>query len=170
MRWFLTLSLPLYILDQISKFWIVLNFQDPRGPRDPNSISHIEVIEGVFNIVRVHNTGVAFGIANEAAWSNIFFGTVSFVAFFIIVLLWRKNFFFSNCGKFAAALLLSGILGNTTDRIVHGYVVDFLDFNLGFMRWPSFNVADACISVAACLLIITAFQKEPQTPDNTHKP
>jgi len=161
MRWFLALSLPLYIIDLISKLWIVRNFQDPQGPYDPEAISRIVVIEGFFEITRVHNTGVAFGMGDAITWSNLLFGTISVFAFCLIVVLWRKNFFFSKCGKLSAALLLSGILGNTTDRIVYGYVVDFLDFDLGFMRWPSFNVADACISIAAVLLLVTAFQKDP---------
>ena len=73
-------------------------------------------------------------------------------------------------GKIAAALLVSGILGNLTDRIVYGYVVDFLDFEHSLFtifndednrHFASFNVADACISVAAVCLFISAFQKVP---------
>ena len=60
----------------------------------------------------------------------------------------------------------SGILGNLTDRLWHGYVVDFLDFHVAGRHWPSFNVADSCICVAAGLLFIAAFRGEPKEKDS----
>jgi len=61
----------------------------------------------------------------------------------------------------AAALLYAGIAGNFTDRMLHGYVVDFLKFDLRFMIWPSFNVADACVVSAAILLGLSSFFEKP---------
>jgi signal peptidase II len=64
----------------------------------------------------------------------------------------------------AVALLVSGIFGNVTDRLVHGYVVDFLKFDFGFAPfnpWPSFNVADSCVVVASVLLVLASFLEKP---------
>lgn len=150
MRWFLLLSFPLWVIDQITKAAITARFPDLHGG--------IEVIPGFFNLVRVHNTGMAFGVGNGTPWANYVFLAIAATAIVFIVLLWRRNAFEGGISKTAVALLVAGILGNVTDRLARGYVVDFLDFNLGFMRWPSFNVADACICVAAGLLLVASFR------------
>lgn len=160
LRFFLFLSLPLYILDQVTKFLIVTNFPDPyTGPARPP----IEVIPGFFNIVRVHNTGMAFGKFNGSEYANLVFGIIAISALVAIIVLWRKNAFPTRLGKVAASLLVAGILGNFTDRVLpgRGYVVDFIDLYIGDRHWPSFNVADSCICIAAALLFITAFQPDP---------
>ncbi|MCB1064480.1 MAG: signal peptidase II [Verrucomicrobiae bacterium] len=168
MRYFLFLSLPLYVLDQITKYLILANFPDPyTGPGRPP----IEVIPGFFNIVRVHNTGMAWGTLNGWDHANLLFGAIAISAVTAIIVLWRKNAFPTEAGKTSAALLISGVLGNFTDRILpnRGYVVDFLDFKLPLYdklfpssggHFPSFNVADSCICIAAFLLFITAFREE----------
>jgi signal peptidase II len=156
MRYFLLLTIPFYLLDQFTKYLILQRF--PHGP----SSDHIEVIPGFFNIVRVHNTGMAFGLGNNGQYSNLIFGVIALVAIIGVVVLWRKNAFPTRTAKTAVALLVSGIFGNLTDRLLpgRGYVVDFLDFHIGLRHWPSFNVADSCICVAAALLFISAFQGE----------
>ena len=160
LKYFLFLSLPLYVLDQVTKYLIVANFPDPyTGPARPP----IEVIPGFFNIVRVHNTGMAFGKFNGSEHANLVFGLIAISALIAIVILWKKHAFPTRTGKVAASLLVAGILGNFTDRVLpgRGYVVDFIDLYLGDRHWPSFNVADSCICIAAALLFITAFQPEP---------
>ncbi len=169
MKFFLYLSLPLFILDQITKEWVVRYFSE--GP-SYQSGKIIEVIPGFFNLVRVHNTGMAFGIGNGTSASNYIFLTIAAAAVSFIVVLWRKGAFPTRLSKIAVALLISGIAGNVVDRIFRGYVVDFLDFNLGFMRWPSFNVADSCICIAAATLIIASFLEpgEAETKAASPKP
>ena len=186
---FLKLSLPLIILDQISKWWIVLTFRQPNilvGENvfvDDQGIDQIPVIENFFNIIRVHNQGVAFGFGNGSAWAPIVFLIVPFIAMFAVTILWRKEMF-EGIAKWSAPLLLAGILGNLIDRLFqgfwlrgpeelsflerlgHGYVVDFLDIQVPFTNgyhWPSFNVADSCICIAATLLFLSAFQPEDKT-------
>ncbi len=159
----LCLSLPLYVLDQVTKWLIVWNYDAP-NPRD--GYDGTVVIEGFFEIVRVHNTGVAFGRFNGTAWANIVFGAVAVGALIVIGILWRKNAFPIKTSQWAVFLLFPGIVGNLTDRLVHGYVVDFLSFDLQFMVWPSFNVADSCICIAAGLLAISAFM-EPKADSGT---
>ena len=153
-RYLLGLTLPLYIVDQISKWLIVENFPPPG-----ESSRFVPVIEGFFYIVRVHNTGIAFGRFNGESFANPLFSAVAIMALAALLYLWkRKDAFPTRTGKVAASLIVSGILGNVTDRLVHGFVVDFLHFELGFMTWPSFNVADSCICIAAGLMVLSAFQ------------
>ncbi len=170
---FLLFSVPLYIVDQITKWLIVWNYQPPipeAGFYDVKAeeggwfakFEQMVEIEGVFDIVRVHNTGVAFGRFNGTAWANVVFTGVAVAALVVIAILWRKKAFPVKTSQWAIFFLIPGILGNLTDRLIHGYVVDFLSVDLQFMVWPSFNVADSCICIAAGLLAISAFQKEPE--------
>jgi signal peptidase II len=155
--YFFLLTLPLYILDQVTKIWVLRRFRDP----DVFGFEEIEVIPNFFWLHRLHNTGVAFGQFNGGQYSNLIFGGISVLAFFLILWMWKSQSFPTAMGKTSAALLISGIMGNVTDRLWHGYVVDFLRFDLKVMMWPSFNVADACICVAAALLFLSSFQKIP---------
>jgi len=174
-RLLLCLSLPLYVLDQVTKALILRTFPEYPSPE------YIEVIPGFFNLVRVHNTGMAFGLFNEHPYANWIFGSIGLLACAGIVVLWKKGAFPDRLSRLAAALLVSGILGNLTDRVLpgRGYVVDFLDFRpplYGTLfpstggHFPSFNVADSCITVAAGLLIISAFfppkSEAPEPPPN----
>lgn len=152
-------TVPLYILDQVSKAWIVKTF--PLHGREQ------EVIPGWFWLHHTANTGVAFGMFNGTAYANWAFGGVALAALALITWLYRKGAFPGMISRFAIALLLAGIFGNLTDRLVHNYVVDFLKFDLHFPPanpWPSFNVADSCVVVAACLLAIACFKEPPAEP------
>ncbi len=173
----LTLSLPLYIVDQISKFWIVSNFPEPGF-----GWKAIEVIPNFFNIVRVHNTGMAFGLGNGQSWSVILFPIILMTALTLLLKYWEHEMFTENkWSKIARAFVAAGIIGNLTDRLVQGfmldsvrplglwdrfksgYVVDFLDFQFGTYHWPSFNVADSCICISAGCLIISTFLSSKQS-------
>lgn len=167
-KYILYLTLPLYLLDQLTKWMVVRHF-----PHETYRGEEIIVIPEFFNIVRVHNTGMAFGAFNNSPYANLAFGAVATSALVAITVLWRRQAFPTIPSKLAASLLISGILGNLTDRLMpgRGYVVDFLDFTLPYYdklfptsggHFPSFNVADSCISIAAVLLIITAFRGEPE--------
>lgn len=172
MKLFLYLSLPLFLLDQATKLWIVRSFPDPREAV-PGRV--IEVVPDFFQIVRVHNTGMAFGVLNGNPHANWIFGIIGIVAVAAIVMFWKKGAFPDRVSKLAAALLVAGILGNLTDRALpgRGYVVDFLDFQppgYGTLfpasggHFPSFNVADSCICVAAGLLIVSAILQARSAP------
>jgi signal peptidase II len=153
MRLFLALTLPLYVLDQITKFLALANI--------PTHVT-IEVIPGFFNLVQVHNTGAAFGMMKDNNWFFIGLASVAIVA--VAVMAWR-GCFLDAPSRIGAALLASGIVGNLTDRLLHGYVVDFLDVILPWYgHWPAFNVADSCICVAAFLFLISGFlAPKPET-------
>lgn len=185
----LGLSLPLYVIDQITKFWTIHRFPPPWD----DSYAAIVVVEDFFHLVRVHNQGVAFGFGNGTAWAPIVFLIVPVVALTLLIVFWKRGLFHHAFAKIAVALLVSGIFGNLTDRLVQGflledfrtaslwerlsqgYVVDFLAFKLPLYDklvpasggwWPAFNVADSCICVAAALLFISGLREEkPKSPD-----
>ncbi len=179
----LFLTLPLYVLDQITKFWTIGKFPPPWSP----DAFDIPVIENFFHLVRVHNQGVAFGFGNGTSWAPIVFLFVPIFALTMIRIFWKKGVFNHPLSKIAVALLLCGIFGNLTDRLVQGflleefksasfwhrlsegYVVDFIAVKLPLWGklvpssggwWPAFNVADASICVAAFLLFIGGIRDE----------
>jgi signal peptidase II len=173
----LCLSLPLYLLDQWSKNWIVARY-DLLGREE-------EVIPGIFWLHHIANRGVAFGLFNGTVYANYVFTFTSLCALAFLIWGTRTKIFPGKLSRTAVALLVAGIFGNLTDRLfrrhddgvlfgggfLDGYVVDFLRFDFGFPPfnpWPSFNVADSCVVVAAILLCVASFT-EPQpviTPAN----
>lgn len=158
LRLFFYISIPLFILDFVTKEWAVRSFPEPM----PHSMGSIVVVENFFELVRVHNTGVAFGMGNGGEHANWIFGGISFAALFFLAWMWRTGAFPTRLSRVAVALLVSGVMGNLLDRFLRGYVVDFLLFHLGSYSWPAFNVADSCICIAATFLFISAFQKQPE--------
>ena len=146
MKLLLFITLPLYLLDQVTK-WLVLRFI--------STDEFVPVIPGFFYLVQVHNTGAAFGMLKN---NNLFFMVLASVALILVGVLARRGAFTDAPSRVGAALLVSGVLGNLTDRILHGYVVDFLDLILPWYGyWPAFNVADSAICGAAALFLISGF-------------
>jgi signal peptidase II len=146
MKLLLFITLPLYLLDQVTK-WLVLRFI--------STDEFVPVIPGFFYLVQVHNTGAAFGMFKN---NNLFFMLLASVALILLAIFARRGAFADAPSRFGAALLVSGVLGNLTDRILHGYVVDFLDVILPWYgHWPAFNVADSAICGAAALFLISGF-------------
>ena len=114
-----------------------------------------------FNIVRAHNTGAAFSfLANAGGWQRWFFTGIGVAATLFIVWQLRQHPE-QKLFAFSLASILGGAVGNVVDRLLHGYVVDFLDFHWAFLNgmfhgghFPAFNIADAGISVGAACLIL----------------
>ena len=149
LRLLFLLTIPLYILDQLTK-WATLAYIP---------LHHeIPIIPGFFNLVHVTNTGSAFGLMRGLFNFHVVFGTIMAVVMF--VLLFRKST--DQLTRFASALILSGIFGNITDRIIHGHVIDFLDFYIGRHHWPAFNIADSAIVIAVALLLWASFRTGSQ--------
>ena len=151
MRLILFLSLPLYALDQWSK-QLVLRLINPYEARI--------VVPDFFSLVNVTNTGAAFG---SFKGNNTFFIVISIVALVVVTVFLVRRRGTDAWRNLSLALLLAGILGNLTDRLLYGHVIDFLLFNLHVRYadpWPAFNVADSCISIAVVLFIIHSFRKE----------
>jgi signal peptidase II len=151
MRFILSLSVPLYALDQLTKR-LVLKSISPYEAR--------VIVPDFFSLVNVPNTGAAFG---SFRGNNTFFIVISVIAFAVVMFLLVRHRPPDALRDVSLALLLAGILGNLTDRLLHGHVVDFLLFNLHVRYadpWPAFNVADSCISIAVVFFILHSFRKQ----------
>jgi signal peptidase II len=167
MKYIFFVSLPLYAVDRLTKFW-VLHLIDPDQPR--------VVVPDFFHLVNITNTGAAFGSFQN---NNAFFIAVSCGAllFALILLLGHrhqagpaKSLWWTHdiWRDLSLALLLAGVLGNLTDRLLYGHVIDFLlfDLHLPFAHpWPAFNVADSCICIAVVFFIIHSFRQEKPAPE-----
>lgn len=114
----------------------------------------VHPVTGFFNLILTYNRGAAFSFLRDAAgWQRHFFTIVGIAAsLFIVYLLARHGT--QKLFSFALALIMGGALGNVIDRIVHGHVIDFLDFHVAGWHWPAFNLADSAIVTGAALLII----------------
>ena len=156
MRFVLFLSLPLYALDQVTK-QMVLRFVSPAESR--------VLIADFFSLVNVTNTGAAFG---SFRGNNTFFIAISCVALVVVLGLLLRARTPDRWRDISLALLLAGILGNLTDRLLYGHVIDFLLFDLHIPYahpWPAFNVADSCIFIAViCFVIHSLRKRKEQTP------
>ena len=147
----LGLAALLFAADQATKVWILATYQ----------LGDSTFVTGFFNIVRVHNTGAAFSfLADAGGWQRWFFTAVGLGASVFIVWMLRAHPG-QKVFSFALACILGGALGNVIDRLLHGYVVDFLDFHWSFLagvfpggHFPAFNLADTAISVGAVALIL----------------
>jgi signal peptidase II len=147
----LGLALLIILADQFTKTLILGYYQLGDSTR----------VTDFFNIVRVHNHGAAFSfLANAGGWQRWFFTGIGVVATVFIVWMLR-----SHGGQklfaFALSCILGGAVGNVVDRLLHGYVVDFLDFHFDFLsgifrggHFPAFNIADSAITIGAVCLIL----------------
>ena len=134
-----------FLADQLTKLLIIGSFQLGEG----------KAIEaGFFNVVRVHNTGAAFSfMASADGWQRWLFTGIGVLAAVLITTLLKGNAN-KKLFSFALACILGGALGNVLDRLMYGYVVDFLDFYWTTWHFPAFNVADSGITIGAiCLLL-----------------
>ncbi len=140
----LGIALIVIVLDQFTKTLILGDFQ----------LGDSRHVTSFFNVVRVHNTGAAFSfLAGASGWQRWFFvGLGSVATVFIVWLLKRHGG--QRLFGWALSLILGGAIGNVVDRLLHGYVVDFIQVHYGGWYFPSFNVADSAISVGAVLLIL----------------
>lgn len=132
-------------LDQVTKYWF-----DSRLTLGES----IPVFRDFFHFTLVYNEGAAFGMF--AGWETSlrvpFFVIVALVATAVCVHLYRTST--DHWGRWGAVFIFGGAWGNLIDRVLHRYVIDFLDFFWGAYHWPAFNVADIAISVGAALLLL----------------
>lgn len=150
LRW-LALAALIVLADQFVKVLVVGYYALGEGT----------TVTSFFNLVRVHNTGAAFSfLAGASGWQRWFFSAIGLLAAGLIIWMLR-----SHPGQklfaFALACILGGAVGNVIDRLLYGYVVDFLDFHWRWLsplfaggHFPAFNIADAAITVGATCLIL----------------
>ena len=143
LQW-LGLALVILIADQFTKVLIVGAYQ----------LGDSTMVTEFFNVVRVHNSGAAFSfLAGAGGWQRWFF-TVIGVSAALIILWLLKSHAGQKLFSFALACILGGAIGNVIDRLLYGYVVDFLDFHGLGWHFPAFNIADSAISIGAACLIL----------------
>jgi signal peptidase II len=137
-------------LDHVTK-WLARTELDPERA--------IEVIPGYLRISYVSNTGVAFGLFRDldSPWKPYVLAAMAIVAVIIIFAYSLRMPSSRLLLQSALAVIMGGILGNFVDRILQGYVVDFIEFHIrDHFYWPTFNVADSAITVGIGLLLIDA--------------
>ncbi len=143
LRW-LWLSLVVVVLDQVSKQLIVSSFM------------LYEVLEllPLFNLTLAYNEGAAFSfLSDQSGWQRWFLSGVAAVATLVMVLWLRGLKQHERLSAIALALIVGGAVGNLIDRLLFGYVIDFLDFYIGQYHWPAFNVADSAISIGVAVML-----------------
>lgn len=155
LRW-LSLSLLVLIADQISKYLAGTSLQLHEA---------VPLLPGL-NLTLAHNTGAAFSFLRDAGgWQRWFFIILG-LGVSAVVVAWlgrleRDRYWPLPC---ALALILGGAAGNVVDRVLHGYVVDFIDVYYHGWHWPTFNIADSAISIGAVLLVIDAIWLDRARP------
>ena len=147
----LGLALVVILADQVTKTLIIgwLQLGDSRP------------VTGYFNLVRAHNAGAAFSfLADADGWQRWFFVAVGAIASGFIIWMLRSHPA-QKLFCFAVSMIMGGALGNVVDRLLHGHVIDFLQFRFGFLQplfsggyFPSFNLADSAITLGAACLIL----------------
>jgi signal peptidase II len=146
----LGLALILLIADQFTKMLVLGAYR----------LGDSTYVTSFFNLVRAHNTGAAFSfLASSSGWQRWLFTGIAVAAVVFILALLR-----SHAGQrlfcFALACILGGAVGNLVDRLMHGYVVDFLQFHWqNAWYFPAFNVADSAITIGAACLVIDELRR-----------
>lgn len=141
---YLLASVGIYLVDQASKAWAV------RALRSGNEHS---IINGYLDFIYTENRGIAFGQLQEGgSFGRWFFVALAGAAAVGVLAYFLRTPRNDDRLLGACALLLAGIAGNLTDRARFGYVIDFIVLHAGSWHWPTFNVADASITVGALLL------------------
>jgi signal peptidase II len=119
----------------------------------------LPVIKGFFAIAPLRNKGAILGLFNASGgrWAPLVLGLLALAALVLIGGYFLKTPASEKLVRTAFALIMTGALGNLIDRVVRGYVVDFAEIHVGRFYWPTFNVADSCITIGAILLVAAVF-------------
>ena len=136
-----------FCLDQVTKLFVISHVSPYHG---------IKIIPGFFDIVLIHNRGMAFGLLNRPGHHLPFvlLTAVSLVVMGILAIWYLRVPDKSALHGLGSSLIIGGTAGNVMDRLRLGKVVDFLDFYIGKFHWPAFNIADASITLGTCLLAL----------------
>ncbi|MDR1235717.1 MAG: signal peptidase II [Holosporaceae bacterium] len=142
---YLFIAFFILLSDQISKSIVVNSLR----------LGESTFVASIFNIVRVENRGVTFGLLSGTLQPFVF----AFISFIIIIVLciWGRD---NRSYRFPLCLVISGAIGNTADRVIHKAVIDFLDFHLSVWHWPAFNIADSAIVIGVLLLFFISYREK----------
>ena len=136
------------IIDQITKLLVISNLEVNTG---------FSVIKSFFSILYVKNTGAAWGIFSNGTMILVF---LSMIFLFFAIKYIKETKDISKISAISYGMLLGGIVGNLIDRLLRGYVIDFLSFNIFGYDFPVFNVADTFIVISIILIVVESFMKE----------
>ncbi len=141
------------VLDQASKMLVLSNFE---------YAERVNVIPDFFDLTLVYNPGAAFSfLADAGGWQKYFF-----LALAAVISVWLARSIvkddFGRWGKWGAAMIIGGAIGNVVDRLQHGHVIDYFLFYWQNWYYPAFNVADSFICVGAALLVIDGFRHKKE--------
>ncbi|MGC6388329.1 signal peptidase II [Ewingella sp. S1.OA.A_B6] len=151
LRW-LWLAVVVVILDLGSKFLVMGHFQ--LGESMP--------LIPFFNMTYAHNPGAAFSfLADKGGWQRWFFAVIALVIVVALLVLMYRSSGKQRMTNIAFAMIIGGALGNLFDRMVHGYVIDFIDFYVKNWHYPIFNLADSFICIGAVLVVLEGFLAKP---------
>ncbi len=139
-------SSALIVVDQYTKFMVTLHI--------PINYS-VNVVEGLFNLTHIRNSGVAFGIFSDHSselkpYLLIFVSIIAIIAILVIFHQTEKN---KKIVQTGLVLVFSGAIGNLIDRVLHKEVIDFIDFFIDNQHWPAFNIADSCITIGVMFML-----------------
>ncbi len=146
LRW-LWLAVLIFIADIVVKYAVMHNMG--------YGWEHRIEITSFFNLLYVHNHGAAFSfLSDQGGWQRWLFTLLAF-GFSVLLMVWLRRqprqMLWSNL---AYVSIIGGAIGNAFDRMVHGYVIDYLDFYWGSYHWPAFNIADIAIVVGAIMMVL----------------
>jgi signal peptidase II len=136
----------LVVIDQFTKYLVLQSISLHRS---------IAIIPGFFNLTHVHNPGGAFGFLADhgSAWRHWIFIIAIFAAMALIIYFYHQTPRTRPFLQLALAMIFGGAVGNLIDRIRFGKVIDFLDFYIGQLHWPAFNVADSAVTVGVAIFV-----------------
>ncbi len=146
----LWLTFLVLVIDQGSKQWVA------------NSMELFDSIAllPIFSITYVHNPGAAFSfLADQGGWQRWFFTLIALAASIVFAVWLAKTPKKQRILSIALALMLSGAVGNLIDRVLFGYVIDFIDFHWAGYTFPAFNIADSSIFIGAVLMVFDSMKK-----------
>lgn len=146
------------ILDQLTKKWALLVLKNGNS---------IKIIKDFLRFSYVENRGAAFGILQNQIW---FFVIITFVMIIVLGYIFFKTKNITKLSKLSITLITGGAIGNLIDRIILGYVVDFIDFRFGdFYDFPVFNLADSFVVCGTFLLIILILSNKFEKSENINE-
>lgn len=147
LRWF-WISLVVLVLDLGSKQWVITHL----------CMGESVSIMPLLNFFYTLNPGSAFSfLAENSGWQRWVLSLIAILIVTVLIIIMYHSSYYARLINIAYALIIGGALGNLFDRMVHGYVIDFIDVYFTNLHWPTFNIADSSICIGAMLIVLESF-------------